>query len=466
MTYSFALSSLMPELIILLGIFCSTIYGAFSHNKNKAQIITALSIILLLAASYCLLMQGAKDIETMTNNTRYLIFLSGAFILAMNLLPRSKTQALSIFEFPILASLSILGMSMMISSANYLVLYLGLELMSLPLYVLAAHNRNNEASGEAGVKYFILGALASGLLLFGISLQFGASASLDLVYFKEYSNVIPLAVFAKVFILTALFFKVAAAPFHMWAPDVYEGAPLNSTAIFATIAKVASIVIIGRLLDLWSMTAIHTWGLIIMLVAIASMTVGTFGALRQVNIQRLLAYSSIAHVGYILLLLVEPKVIRYDLLLSYIIIYLSIMVGIFLILQNLQMSEKYNGTLECLRGLARHNPFLAFCLSTLLFSLAGIPPLAGFFAKLYVIQPLIELKLYWLAVILVLASVVAAYYYLRLIKFMYFDETAKAHIERIKTPHLYSLLILTLVILNLVLFINPKFMLSFALFIR
>ena len=339
----------------------------------------------------------------------------------------SKGAKQQTFEYPILILLSTVGMGMLISAGDLIALYLGLELMSLALYVVAASNRDNVRSTEAGLKYFVLGALSSGMLLYG------SLADLRLHRQRRRSPASPRRsaqggiglIFGLVFLFAGFCFKVSAVPFHMWTPDVYEGAPTPVTAFFAAAPKIAAMAIFARATITAFPGITPQWQQIVVFVSIASMALGAFAAIGQSNIKRLMAYSSIGHMGFALVGLAAGTAEGVQGVLVYMAIYLAMTLGTFAVILSMRRSEGMVEEISDLSGLARTNPPLAFFLALLLFSLAGIPPLAGFFAKFYVFLAAIKAGLYALAVIGVLASVVGAYYYLLIVKIMYFDEPAK-----------------------------------------
>ena len=338
-----------------------------------------------------------------------------------------KRAGMRKFEYPILMLLSAVGMGMLISATDLIALYLGLELMSLSLYVIAAIDRDSAKSTEAGLKYFVLGALSSGMLLYGASLIYGATGQISFAGIAQAAPQGGLALtFGLVFLLAGLCFKVSAVPFHMWTPDVYEGAPTPVTAFFAAAPKVAAMAIFVRA----TMTAFPTvtlqWQQIVVFVSIASMVLGSFAAIGQTNIKRLLAYSSIGHMGFALVGLAAGTQEGVQGVLIYIAIYVAMTLGTFACVLSMKRPGGMVENISDLAGLSRTSPMMAFLLAMLMFSLAGIPPLAGFFAKFYVFLAAINAGLYTLAVIGVLASVVGAYYYLLIVKTMYFDEPHKS----------------------------------------
>jgi len=354
-----------------------------------------------------------------------LIGSGGALMLSLDYLTNEKQQK---FEFGVLVLLSTLGMMMLISAADLIALYLGLELMSLPLYVMAASNRDNVRSTEAGLKYFVLGALSSGMLLYGASLIYGFTGTISFTGIAKATA--PGAsiglIFGLVFLFVGFCFKISAVPFHMWTPDVYEGAPTPVTAFFAAAPKVAGIAIFVRATVVAFPGITHEWQQIVVFVSIASMVLGAFAAIGQRNIKRLMAYSSIGHMGFALVGLAAATPEGVQGVLVYMTIYVAMTLGTFAVILSMRRDGMLVENISDLAGLARTHPAMAFFLAMLLFSLAGIPPLAGFFAKFYVFLAAIKAGLYVLAVIGVLSSVVGAYYYLSIVKIMYFDEPARS----------------------------------------
>jgi NADH-quinone oxidoreductase subunit N len=328
----------------------------------------------------------------------------------------------------VLLLLSTLGMMMLISASDFIALYLGLELMSLALYVVAAYRRDDLRASEAGLKYFVLGALSSGMLLYGISLMYGYSGTVSFAgvaaALKGHSPIG--VVFGLVFVLAGLAFKISAVPFHMWTPDVYEGAPTPVTTFFATGPKMAAMAVLVRVTLTAFPGVADEWRQIVTFISIASMALGAFAAIGQTNIKRLMAYSSIGHMGFALVGLAAGTVEGAHGVVIYMAIYLAMTLGTFAGILSMRRAGAYVENISDLAGLARTNAPMAFFLAAMMFSLAGVPPLAGFFAKFYVFAAAMKAGLYGLAVIGVLLSAVSAYYYLRIVKIMYFDEPAKA----------------------------------------
>ncbi len=345
----------------------------------------------------------------------------------LTLLIGSKPQKIDGFnqpEYPVLILFSVLGMVLMSSSKNLISLYMALELQSLPLYVIAAINRDNLKSSEAGLKYFILGALSSGLLLFGMSLVYGAVGDTSFSSISEVSsqNMSSILLVGLVFILSGLAFKISLVPFHMWTPDVYEGAPTPVTAFFAIVPKIAAITILVRVTFSAFDNAVTSWQQIIIFLSLLSMILGSFAAIMQTNLKRLMAYSSIAHMGYALVGVASGLLEGVSGVLIYMAIYIIMNVGAFIIILSMRRDNQIVEEIYDLKGISKTHPFLAFSFVTILFSMAGIPPLAGFFGKWLVFYSAVNSNLVFLAIIGVLTSVVGAFYYLRIIKIMYFDE--------------------------------------------
>jgi len=339
-----------------------------------------------------------------------------------------RRERIAAFEFPILIVMATLGMMILISATDFIALYLGLELMSLSLYVVAAFHRDNVRASEAGLKYFVLGALSSGMLLYGASLIYGFAGTVSFagVAAAVKGNANLGVVFGLVFLLVGLAFKISAVPFHMWTPDVYEGAPTPVTAFFASAPKMAAMAVLVRVMVTAFPGVLAEWRQIIIFISIASMALGSFAAIGQTNFKRLMAYSSIGHMGFALVGLAAGTPEGVHGVVVYMSIYLVMTLGTFAAILSMRRGGRYVEDIADLAGLARTNGPMAFFLGTMMFSLAGIPPLAGFFAKFYVFSAAIEANLFALAVIGVLCSVVAAYYYVRIVKIMYFDEPTPA----------------------------------------
>src|SRR5580692_2397404 len=428
-----ALLPALPEIVLALGAMALLMLGAF-RGEHTAVAVSWLAIGLLVAAGAIVLWLPAGTLVTFGGSfildpfARFLKLLAltgsaGAILMSFDYLARERQQK---FEYPVLILLSTAGMLMLISAADLIALYLGLELMSLALYVVAAINRDSARSAEAGLKYFILGALSSGMLLYGASLVYGFTGTVTFTGIAKAANPGSIGlIFGLVFLFAGFCFKVSAVPFHMWTPDVYEGAPTPITAFFAAAPKVAGIAMFVRTTIVAFPGIVPEWQQIVVFVSIASMVLGAFAAIGQRNIKRLMAYSSIGHMGFALIGLAAGSAEGVQGVLVYMAIYLTMTLGVFAVILSMRRSTGMVETIDQLAGLARTNPTMAFFMAMLLFSMAGIPPLAGFFAKFYVFLAAIKAGLYILAVIGVLASVVGAYYYLAIIKIMYFDDAVE-----------------------------------------
>jgi NADH-quinone oxidoreductase subunit N len=424
----------LPEIVLALGAMALLMLGAF-RGESSALVINWLAIAVLLAAGVITLWLPAGTLIGFGGSfvldpfARFLKVLAltgsgGAILMSLDYFAVEKKQK---FEYPILILLSTTGMLMLISAADLIALYLGLELMSLALYVVAAIDRDSARSSEAGLKYFILGALSSGMLLYGASLIYGFTGTVTFAGIAKAANPDSIGlIMGIVFLFAGFCFKVSAVPFHMWTPDVYEGAPTPVTAFFAAAPKIAGIAMFVRATIVSFPGVVPQWQQIVVFVAIASMALGAFAAIGQRNIKRLMAYSSIGHMGFALVGLAAGTSDGVEGVLVYMAIYLAMTLGTFAVILSMRRDGKMVESISDLAGLARTNPTLAFFLAMLLFSLAGIPPLAGFFAKFYVFLAAIHAGLIVLAVIGVVTSVVGAYYYLTIVKIMYFEEPAPA----------------------------------------
>jgi NADH-quinone oxidoreductase subunit N len=335
--------------------------------------------------------------------------------------------------------------------------YLGLELQSLSLYILASLDRDNLKSNEAGLKYFILSSLASGLLLYGCSILYGFSGSTNFEVISLNTNIENIGtVFAMVFILVGLAFKVSAVPFHMWTPDVYEGAPTSVTSFFAVVPKIAGIAVFIRFMQIPFSEILDQWQPILIFISLASMILGAVAAIGQSNIKRLIAYSSIGHIGFALAGISTGTVSGYSSSITYISIYVVMNLGMFACIFLMRREGKYCENLNDLSGISKHHPILSISLLIILFSLAGIPPLAGFFAKFYIFIAVIESRMYTLAIIGLLSTVISAFYYLRIIKIIYFEDVNKSF-DKIKNLGISTTLFLSSLIL-ISFFIYPSFL--------
>ena len=457
------LNLLLPEIFISLSIMFLLVLGVFKNNSSKIIFNTSLLVILVTAVitvnetfsvSRVTLFSDSVVIDYMASLMKLITLISAFFVL---LVSYNYLKIFKIFkiEYSILILSSVLGMMIMISSNDLMVFYMGLELQSLALYVLATFNRDQLKSSEAGLKYFVLSALSSGLLLYGCSLIYGFSGStnFDIISNQLNSDEYVLT-FGIVFILVGLAFKISAVPFHMWAPDVYEGSPTSVTLFFTMVPKIAALTVFIRFLYIPFLNLIDQWQMIIIFLSIASMLFGAIAAIGQTNIKRLVAYSSIGHIGYTLAGLATGSNEGIQSSIIYMSIYVVMNLALFSCLLMLKRGEKYYEDIGDLAGLSKNHPLLSLSLLVILFSLAGIPPLAGFFAKFYIFTAVLEQSMYFLAIVGLLSTVVAAFYYLRIIKIMYFDKEK----EKYETDHsLWLKFSLTLsTILILLYFIYPS----------
>ena len=425
------LNLILPEIFISLSIMFLLILGVY--KKEGSKLIFNISLLVLLitaiitfnetfAISRTTLFNDSVVIDYMASLMK-IITLLGAFLALIISSSYLKTFKIFKIEYPILILSSVLGMMVMISSNDLMVFYMGLELQSLALYVLATFNRDQLKSSEAGLKYFVLSALSSGLLLYGCSLIYGFSGStnFNIISNQLNSNEYVLT-FGIVFILVGLAFKISAVPFHMWAPDVYQGSPTTVTLFFTMVPKIAALTVFIRFLYVPFLNLIDQWQMIIVFLSIASMLFGAIAAIGQTNIKRLIAYSSIGHIGYILAGLATGSNEGIQSSIVYISIYIIMNLALFSCLLMLKRNNEYYEEIEDLSGLSKNHPLLSLSLLIILFSLAGIPPLAGFFAKFYIFKAVLEQSMYFLAIVGLLSTVIAAFYYLRVIKIIYFDK--------------------------------------------
>ena len=423
---------ILPELFLSLAIMSLLMVGAFI--KKSFKLVYLLTIFSLIFAIILLLNQPSEIIKIFHESyiiDRLSIFmkvLTLLFCLFVLLSSKDYVKSISIdkIEYPIIILASTLGMILMISSYDLIVFYLGLELQSLGLYILSSFRRDDEKSTEAGLKYFVLSALASGLLLYGCSLIYGFTGSTNFeVISANLDGSNTGAVFGIVFIIVGLAFKVSAVPFHMWTPDVYEGSPTSVTSFFALVPKIAALAVFIRFMYVPFINVIDQWQIIIVFLSIASMILGAVAAIGQNNIKRLMAYSSIGHMGYALAGLATGTNAGIQSTIIYLTIYLVMNLGAFGCIFMMKRENVFYENINELSGLSKNHPVLSLSFLIILFSLAGIPPLAGFFAKFYVFMSVIEVKMYALAVIGLVTTVVSAFYYLRIIKVIYFDKPKK-----------------------------------------
>src|SRR5580692_247883 len=426
----YQLLPVLPELVLAAGAMALLMIGAYRATQTTS-LVTGLAICLLVLTGVLELWLPAGKLTTFGGS--FIVDDFARFLKILALIGSVATLILSsefladpsrrIFEYAILVLLSTLGMMVLISAGDLIMLYLGLELMSLALYVVAASNRDNAKSTEAGLKYFVLGALSSGMLLYGASLVYGFTGTVGFAGIAATAKTGSIGiVFGLVFLLAGLCFKVSAVPFHMWTPDVYEGAPTPVTAFFASAPKVAALAVFTRVTLTAFPGIVPQWQQIVVFVSIASMVLGSFAAIGQKSIKRLMAYSSIGHMGFALVGLAAGTAEGVQGVLVYLAIYVVMTLGSFSVILSMRRSTGMVESIDQLAGLARTHPSTAFFLAMILFSMAGVPWLAGFFAKFYVFTAAINAGLFTLSVVGVLASVVGCYYYLMIVKTMFFDE--------------------------------------------
>tara|TARA_B000000557_G_scaffold83727_1_gene67163 strand:+ start:249 stop:1664 length:1416 start_codon:yes stop_codon:yes gene_type:complete len=424
------LNILLPEIFLSLSIFSILMLGVFI--KKSFNIVFNLTSLILILTIAIILNNPNNEVkifldsfirDSFSNYFKILILISSLFVLnsSKNFITENNLDK---FEYPIIILLSILGMFFMVSSNDLILFYLGLELQSLSLYILASIDRDNLRSSESGIKYFVLSALSSGLLLYGCSLLYGftGSTNFDLIANQLTKENVG-AVFAMVFILVGLAFKVSAVPFHMWTPDVYEGAPTSITNYFAVVPKVAGLALLIKFMLIPFSNILLEWQTILIFISIASMILGAVAAIVQKNIKRLLAYSSIGHIGYALAGVATGEISGYESSIIYISIYVIMNIGAFSCLYLLKKDGQYKENISDLSGISKKHPLLAISLLIILFSMAGVPPLGGFFAKFYIFTAVLEKEMYALAIIGLLTTVISAFYYLKIIKTIYFDDS-------------------------------------------
>ena len=445
---------LIPEIFLSLSIFTFIIFGVF--KKNSFDLIYRATIIILPIVIFLILNNNFENIEIFNNSfaldefssfMKILILVSSFFVLIM-----SKKYIQDInnnkFEYPVIMLIAILGMFFMVSSNDLILFYLGLELQSLSLYILASIDRDNLRSSEAGIKYFVLSALSSGLLLYGCSLLYGFTGSTNFQVISNNVGDINIGTtFAMIFILVGLAFKVSAVPFHMWTPDVYEGSPTSVTSFFAIVPKIAGIAVFIRFMYSPFQNILDEWQYILVFISIASMILGAVAAINQKNIKRLIAYSSISHMGYAIAGISTGTESGFKSTIIYILIYSAMNIGFFAFVFLMKRSGKYIEDINELSGISKNHPLAALSLLIVLFSLAGIPPLAGFFAKFYIFMSVIESGMYALAIIGLVTTVVSAFYYIRIVKVMYFDSPKKPF-ESFKSYGIYGSLIFSCLFLS------------------
>lgn len=456
----------MPEIFLSVSILLILVIGAFYKGKRVFHVTTVLSIISLITTAGIVLWHtplgdafyGQFRMDDFAVFAKVLTIVASVICLLAGVHYQVERK-MTAFEYPILISLAVLGMMVMISANSLLTLYMGLELQSLSLYVLAAFRRDTAKSAEAGLKYFVLGALASGLLLYGCSLIYGFTGTLDFAVIKNILSfkigTSPAVVFGLVFVMAGLLFKLSAVPFHMWTPDVYEGAPTPVTLFFATAPKVAGFALLLRVLYQPFHHIILEWEQVIVFVSAISMLLGALAGIAQTKIKRLIAYSSIGHVGYALMGLIIGTADGVAAVLLYVFIYVIANIGFFSCLLYLRRDNMILENISDFAGLKKSHPVVAFFILILMLSMAGIPPLAGFISKLIIFKCIIDAGFFKLAIIGVVSSVIAAFYYLRIIKIMYFDE-GNDDVVSVRSSSLQLVMFCTVFLIGtLVVYIQP-----------
>ena len=457
-----SLSTILPELF--LAVTASLLLGFGLSKKQDLSVIvryTAAGLLVVFGLmGYALDRNPGTSFNGLLYNNDFSDFLKaviGLSAAAALLLSKHyfQSEKLDRYEFSVLTLYSVLGMSIMVSANNLLAMYIGIEMQSLALYIMAAFNRDSLRASESGLKYFVLGALSSGLLLYGASLVYGFTGSLD---FETIRASIALTgattgvIAGMVFLLCGLAFKISAAPFHMWTPDVYEGSPTPVTGFFAAAPKLAAMAIIARLTIIPFGDILGQWQQVIIVMAVLSMLVGALGAIVQTNIKRLMAYSSIANMGYALVPIAVGTVAGIQGMLVFMTIYVITVIGVFATILQMRLRNGMVEKISDLSGLSKTNPGMAISFTIFMFSLIGIPPLLGFFGKWYAFAPAFEAGLAWLAVVALILSVVGAFYYLRLVKVMWFDEPTR---EFVRAPRLVRVIAIVSVLLIFPLLIIP-----------
>ena len=427
------LNTILPEIVLSIYAMVALVAAVYTSKDKIAPMLVWLTSALMVAIAAWIGMRGAGDTSAfgglLTDDAfsrfgKVTILLSAAAVLAMGQ-DYMQRRGILRFEYPLLVTLSVVGMMIMVSAGNLMTLYMGLELQSLALYVIASLRRDSVKSTEAGLKYFVLGALSSGLMLYGASLIYGFSGTTQFAGIIEaaHGDHLPMGMlFGLVFMISGFAFKVSAVPFHMWTPDVYEGAPTPVTAFFATAPKVAAIGLFARVMHdaFGGMTG--DWQQVVALLSVLSMFLGAVAAIGQRDIKRLMAYSSIAHMGFALMGLAAGTAFGIQAMLVYMAIYVTMNIGTFAFIMSMEKDGQPVTNIDALNLYARTSPGKAVAMLVLLFSLAGVPPLVGFFGKFYVLRAAYDAGLAWLAIAGVIASVIGAFYYLRIVYYMYFGE--------------------------------------------
>ena len=452
------LGIILPEIILAIYAMLALLGAVYTVKDGAASLLVWVTSGLFLALAVWIGLNGAGTNiafngmfvdDGFARFTKIVILVSAAAVLLMSEAYMTRRGLLR-FEYPLLIALSVVGMMMMVSAGDLMALYMGLELQSLALYVVASLRRDSLKSTEAGLKYFVLGALSSGLLLYGASLVYGYSGT------TLFSGIIQTAVhgdlslgllFGLVFLISGLAFKVSAVPFHMWTPDVYEGSPTPVTAFFATAPKVAAMALFARVMHDAFGAAVSDWSQVIALLSLLSMFLGAIAAIGQTDIKRLMAFSSIAHMGYALMGLAAGTAFGVQAMLIYMAIYVTMNIGTFAFILSMHRDGQPVSNIGALNMYSKREPGKALAMLVLLFSLAGVPPLVGFFGKLYVLRAAYEAGLAWLAIAGVIASVIGAFYYLRIVFYMYFGEERDDALDSSRSPVLWGMLMASAVIM-------------------
>lgn len=472
---------LIPEILMALVAMGFLLLGVSQGNRSTGVLCWASCLALVGVASLTMnvdvssvsVFNGMLVFDQFAGVMKLLVLGGLMAILAMSV-NYIYQEGIARFEYPVLIIVAGLGMMLMLSANNMLSLYMALELQSLSLYILAAFHRNSTRSAEAASKYFILGALSSGMLLFGISLIYGFTGSLDFYVIRDtlaaQTMIPPGFTIGMVFVLAAIAFKISAVPFHMWTPDVYQGAPTSVTALFAIVPKVAALGMLARLLFVAFEPASEQWVQILYFLALASMFVGSFAAIAQTSIKRLMAYSSIGNMGYVLVAFIAGGAQGVGAMMVFMLVYIFMTIGVFAIILNMRRGGIAVERIEDLSGLSKHSPIVAYCMAVLMFSMSGIPPLAGFFSKYFVFLAAVDQGHYVLAVLGILTSVVAAFYYLRIIKVMFFGDAGDPFDTTMQLGSrivlLISILFVTLFIFKPAMFYDPLVASANGLFVQ
>ncbi|WP_323763422.1 NADH-quinone oxidoreductase subunit NuoN [Marinovum sp.] len=444
------LSVILPEIVLAVYAMLALLAAVYTAKDELAGLLTWITAAVFVALAFYIATSGGTTVtafhgmfidDSFARFAKVMILLSAAAVLAMSQGYKPARSILK-FEYPLLIALATVGMMMMVSAGDLMALYMGLELQSLALYVVAALRRDSIKSTEAGLKYFVLGALSSGLLLYGASLVYGFAGTTQFegVILAASGEVSLGLLFGLVFLISGLAFKVSAVPFHMWTPDVYEGSPTPVTAFFATAPKIAAMALFARVLHDAFGGITGDWQQILALLSLLSMFLGAIAAIGQTNIKRLMAYSSIAHMGYALMGLASGTVFGVQAMLIYMAIYVTMNVGTFAFIMSMSKDGAPVVSIDSLHLYSKREPGKALAMLFLLFSLAGVPPFLGFFGKLYVLRAAVEGDLVWLAVAGVIASVIGAFYYLRIVFYMYFGQENDDALDKGGSPILYGFL--------------------------